>query len=69
MTVIDLTRTYTAEVPLVWAINLGNQTVEVYHIGQLEPQTLTLNYTLDGEEIIPGLSLPIRKLFEEEEVG
>jgi len=56
-----------AGVPLVWAINPGNQTVEVYHIGQLEPQTLTLNDTLAGEEIIPGFALLIQKLFEDEE--
>jgi Uma2 family endonuclease len=56
-----------AGVPLVWAINPKEKIVEVYRTGQLEPEILDLENTLDGEGIIPGFKLPIIELFEEEE--
>jgi Uma2 family endonuclease len=52
-------------VSIVWAINPHNQTVEVYHKGQLEPvRVLSIKDELDGEEVIPGFKLAVSKLFE-----
>jgi Uma2 family endonuclease len=56
-----------ADVPLVWAINPKDQVVEVYHAGQLEPLVLSLEDTLEGENIIPGFKLAVRTLFEDDD--
>ncbi len=54
-----------AGVPLVWAINPANQTVEVYRLGQPQPaQVLSINDALDGENLIPGFRLELKLLFE-----
>jgi Uma2 family endonuclease len=53
-----------AGVPLVWAINPQNQTVEVYHAGSSEIQILDKSDLLSGEEIIPGFELPVAVLFD-----
>lgn len=52
-----------AGVRLVWAVNPANQTVEVYHSGQPAVQTLGLEDTLSGEDLIPGFELPVTNLF------
>lgn len=69
---VKVYRLITAGVPLVWVVNPKEKTVEVYHTGQAEPVTLSIDDQLDGEDVIPGFSLPIATLFEynlqEEEV-
>jgi Uma2 family endonuclease len=54
-----------AGVPLVWAINPPNKTVEIYHPGQDKAvQVLGIDDTLSGEEVIPGFKVAIKTLFE-----
>ena len=54
-----------AGVQLIWVVYPVNQTVSVFRLtkGPLS-QTLGLNDTLSGEEVIKGFSLPVRTLFE-----
>jgi Uma2 family endonuclease len=53
-----------AGVSIVWAINPSNQTVEVFHPGQVSPvQVLGVADELSGEEVIPGFRLAVRSLF------
>jgi Uma2 family endonuclease len=56
-----------AGVPIVWAVYPNKRVVEVYHASkgyQAGPvQTLTINDTLDGEDVIPGFKLPVADLF------
>lgn len=52
-------------VPLVWAINPANKTVEVFHPGQANPvQVLGADEELTGEDIILGFKLAVRELFD-----
>ncbi|NWJ96979.1 MAG: Uma2 family endonuclease [Chloroflexi bacterium] len=54
-----------AGVQIIWAINPSNQTVEVYHQGQLAPVVvLSLGDDLDGEAVIPGFKLRVSQLFK-----
>lgn len=53
-------RYLSAGVPLVWAINPQNQTVEVHRPGQV----LDKSGILSGEDIIPGFELVVGILFE-----
>lgn len=54
-----------AGVSIVWAINPAAKKVEVYHPDQVEPvQTLGIEDTLSGEDVIPGFTLPVKTLFE-----
>jgi Uma2 family endonuclease len=49
---------------LVWLVHPDERTVLVYH--KPEPdQLLTINDNLNGENILPGFSLPISELFRE----
>lgn len=54
-----------AGVPIVWAINPANKTVEVYHPDQTGPvQVLGVEGELSGEDVIPGFTMPVKALFE-----
>jgi Uma2 family endonuclease len=54
-----------AGVPIVWAINPVNKTVEVFHSDQAGPfQVLKVGDELTGEDVIPGFKLAVRALFE-----
>lgn len=51
---------------LVWVVYPEKQTVEVYsHAGQgnVNVRTLTLQDNLEGENVLPGLSLPVAEIF------
>ncbi len=51
-------------VPLIWAINPRQKTVEIYHQGQASPIfMLGVADELDGENIIPGFRMPVADLF------
>jgi Uma2 family endonuclease len=57
-------------VKLVWAINPKNQTVEVYRPGDdgtVQIETLGMDDVLDSGEVARGFSIPVRRLFEDEE--
>lgn len=51
-------------VPIVWAINPENRTVEVYHPNKIDPvKVLGVDDELDGEDVIPGFKLKVAILF------
>ena len=49
---------------LVWGIHPDEKYVLVYHSPQPD-QLLRLTDTLDGEEIVPGFSMPLSELFQD----
>jgi Uma2 family endonuclease len=49
---------------LVWVIHPDEQYVLVYHSPSPD-RLLTLQDALDGEDVVPGFSLPVAALFEE----
>lgn len=49
---------------LAWVINPGDQTVLVYHSSQPD-RILKAGDLLDGEQIVPGFSMPVADLFAE----
>ena len=46
---------------LGWLIDDRNRQVYVYRAGQPEPQLLNDPETLDGEDVLPGFSFPVRQ--------
>ena len=48
-------------VRLGWLIDAHNRQVHVYRADQLEPQLLDDPDTLDGEDVLPGFSFPVRQ--------
>ncbi len=46
---------------LGWLIDARQQQVHVYRAGQPEPQLLNDPDTLDGEDVLPGFSFPVRQ--------
>jgi Uma2 family endonuclease len=51
-----------AGVRLVWELNPRTQTMTVYRPGT-DPQVLGIDDTLSGEDVLPGFTLPLRRLF------
>jgi Uma2 family endonuclease len=51
-------------VRLLWAVNPGDLSVEVYHQGDPSPVILGLGDELDGEDVLPGFKLRVSKLFD-----
>jgi Uma2 family endonuclease len=51
-----------AEVPLVWWVDPEARTVTVHRLGQA-PEVLDESMTLEGEEVLPGFSLPVERIF------
>ncbi len=49
---------------LAWAISPGDQTVLVYHSAQPD-RILKAGDLLDGEDVVPGFSMPVADLFAE----
>jgi len=49
--------------PLVWVINPKDKFVEVFHQGQSDAIKLNIGDTLEGENVIPGFSMPVADLF------
>lgn len=47
---------------LVWLVNVVAQTVTVY-VPDGDLQVLTVEDTLDGGDLLPGFSLPVRDIF------
>ena len=50
---------------LVFVVDPRRQTVDVHRPGQ-PTRTLGLDDTLDGEDVVPGWSMPVRELFDQE---
>lgn len=48
---------------MVWVVQPLSLTVTVYKPNQ-EPWTLRAEDTLDGDDVVPGFSVPVRELFE-----
>jgi len=53
-----------AGVPLIWVVNPRRQTVDVYHPNDAQPTTLGLDDALDGEDVVPGFTLPVLTVFK-----
>lgn len=51
-----------AGVPLIWWVNPARRTVAVYRDGELVAE-LGEGDELDGEDVLPGLRLPVAKIF------
>lgn len=48
---------------LVWVIWPRYQRVDLWHPGDESPARLGLDDTLDGEEVVPGFTFPVARLF------
>ena len=46
---------------LGWLIDTRNRQVHIYRAGQPQPQLLNDPETLDGEDVLPGFSFPVRQ--------
>jgi Uma2 family endonuclease len=46
----------------VWYVDPFRQQVSVYRADGTE-QTLSLDHTLSGEDVLPGFELPLRRIF------
>jgi Uma2 family endonuclease len=55
---------FRAGVRLVWEVDPEERTVAVY-TGPEQPTVLTQEQTLDGGQVLPGFTLPLRDLFAE----
>ena len=53
---------FDAGVRLVWYVDPKTETIAVYTSPEAKT-TLTINDTLDGGDVLPGFSLPLKKLF------
>jgi Uma2 family endonuclease len=56
---------FRAGVSLVWEIDPRTRTVAVYHRAETTDAVLTIADTLDGEQVLPGFTLPLADLFGE----
>ena len=53
---------YLAAGTIVWIVNIDAQQIEVYAPGQ-STRVLTINDTLDGDDVLPGFTLPVKDVF------
>ncbi len=51
-----------AGVRLVWVIEPKKRTITTHRAGR-PPQVLTVNDTLDGEDVLPGLDVSVARIF------
>lgn len=51
-------------VPLVWVVNPETRTIEIHRHGQ-PLLSLTEDDTLDGGEVLPGFTCPVRDVFDQ----
>jgi len=51
-----------AGVSLVWVIEPRKRTITTHRLGRL-PQVLGISDTLDGEDLLPGLAMPVARIF------
>jgi Uma2 family endonuclease len=56
---------FKAGVRLVWIIDLDVRTASVYTAADQQPLIISELQTLDGGEVLPGFTLPLRDLFAE----
>ncbi len=61
-----IARWLAAGVRIVWELNPRTRIMTVYRPG-IEPRELTIEDTLSGEDVLPGFSLPLRRLFRSSE--
>ena len=55
-----------AGVPIVWAVDMRKKRVFVYHANYPAPEMLEIDQELSGEDVLPGFTLKVRALFEDE---
>jgi Uma2 family endonuclease len=53
-----------AGVRVVWALDPASRSLTVHRTGAV-PVTLTMEDTLSGEDVVPGFTLPLRRVFRE----
>ena len=51
-----------AGVRLGWELNIKERVLTVYRPNE-EPRTVDINGTIDGEDVLPGFTFPMRRLF------
>lgn len=61
---LKVARWLSAGTRIVWALEPVTRSLTVHRTG-VSPRTLTIEDTLSGEEVLPGFSLPLRRLFRE----
>jgi Uma2 family endonuclease len=49
-------------VRIVWVADPDDLTIAVYRLGR-EPRVLTLGDALDGEDVLPGFTLSVARIF------
>jgi Uma2 family endonuclease len=49
---------------LVWVVEVSTRSVVIHQPG-VAPRTLTRDDTLDGGDVLPGFSVPVREVFED----
>jgi Uma2 family endonuclease len=49
---------------LAWVIDRRKQLVTIYRGGMEQVETLGIADSLDGEDVLPGFTIPVAKLFE-----
>jgi Uma2 family endonuclease len=52
---------YLAAGMVVWVVYPETEEVEIHQVGRA-PQVLTIDDTLNGGEVLPGFSLPVRDI-------
>ena len=57
-----------AGVRIVWELNPKTRILTVYR-PNTEPRALHPEDTLDGEEVLPGFSLPLRRIFPDDDAS
>ena len=58
-----LARYIAGGVKLGWLVLLPKKVVQIYRPSQAQPQVLGLDDQLEGEEVIPGFSIPVAQIF------
>ncbi len=61
---LKIARWLSAGVQAVWALDPATRSLTVHRAG-VTPRTLTVDATLEGEDVLPGFSLPLAKVFPE----
>jgi len=60
--VAKMQRWMRAGVRLGWELNMNTRVLTVYRPNQ-EPRTVGIDGVIDGEDVLPGFTLPMRRLF------
>ncbi len=66
--VLDKVRAYLeAGTKLVWTAYAEDEVVDIHHLlpdGAISTQTIDKDHVLDGEDVLPGLKIPVQDIFK-----